>query len=140
MGRDQGVAAQGLPEIRQEKRIDQAAVRGREALRVDRWRRIRHVGCRPASDVGGAVLQVRQAAAVDQLRRPRHDGFRTSGGDGRAAGQSGRDGRLRDRRSVDPDVHPGAVDLQAISPADQDREPEQPLHGHGAAVAGVLLR
>ena len=24
--------------------------------------------------------------------------------------------------------------------ADQDREPEQPLHGHGAAVAAVLLR
>ena len=52
----------------------------------------------------------------------------------------GRDGRLRDRRGVDPDVHPGAVDLQAVPPADQGREPQQPLHGHGAAVAAVLLR
>jgi hypothetical protein len=29
-------------------------------------------------------------------------------------------------------VHPGALDLQAVPPADQDREPEQPLHGDGA--------
>ncbi len=32
VGRDQGVAAQGLPQVRQEERIDQAAVRRREAL------------------------------------------------------------------------------------------------------------
>jgi len=41
--------------------------------------------------------------------------------------------------SVDPDVHPGAVDLQAVPPADQGREPQTTLHGHGAAMAGIFL-
>ena len=108
---------------------------------VTKRRRVHHLRRRPAPDVGGAVLQVRQAAALDQLRRPRHDGLRPAVRRWACRWRNpGRDGRLRHRRSVDPDVHPGALDLQAVPPADQDHQPEQPLHGHGAAVAGVLPR
>ena len=49
-------------------------------------------------------------------------------------------GGLRDRRRQHPDVHSGTVHLQAVPPADQDHRAEQPLSGHGAAVAGVLPR
>src|SRR6266851_10348217 len=41
---------------------------------------------------------------------------------------------------ANPDVPAGAVHLQAISTAHQDREPEQQIHGHGAPVAAVLPR
>ena len=85
---DQGVAAQGLPQVRPHEQAHQAAVRDREALRAHQGRRVRHVRRRPAPDVGRAVLQVRQAAPLDQFRRPRHDGLRPAGGDGRADGQS----------------------------------------------------
>ncbi len=49
------------------------------------------------------------------------------------------DGALHHRRSLDPDVHPGAGDLQAVSPDAQDHSPEQPLPGHGAPVAADRL-
>src|SRR5208282_1105076 len=75
-----------------------------------------------------------------QLRGAGYHGLRPAGGDGRGARQSGGHGRLRHGRSLDPDVHPGAVDLQAVPPADQDHQPQQQIHGHGAAVAAVLLR
>ena len=88
VGRDQGMAAQGLPALRPQERAHQAAVRDREALRAHQGRRVHHLRRRPAPDVGRAVLQVRQAAPLDQLRRPRHDGLRPAGGDGRADGQS----------------------------------------------------
>ncbi len=88
VGRHQGVAAQGLPEVRHQERAHQAAVRDPEALRAHQGRRVRHVRRRPAPDVGRAVLQVRQAAPLDQLGRPRHDGLRPAGRDGRAARQS----------------------------------------------------
>ncbi len=98
------------------------------------------------SDVGQHQMWAAQYYKFDKPRRwinsggLGHDGLRPARRDGRAARESGRDGRVRDRRGVDPDVHPGAVDLQAVPPADQAREPEQPLHGDGQAVAGVLLR
>src|SRR6185503_20842141 len=44
------------------------------------------------------------------------------------------------RRSEHSDVHPGALDLQAIQAPDQDREPQQQVHGHGAPVAAVFSR
>ncbi len=78
------------------------------------------------SDVGQHQMWAAQFYHFDKPRR-----WINSGGGRR---------RLRDRRGVDPDVHPGALDLQAVPPAGEDREPEQPLHGDGAAVAGVLPR
>ena len=52
----------------------------------------------------------------------------------------GRHGGLRHRRGQHPHVHPGAVHRQAVPSAGEGRQPQQPLHGHGAAVAGVLPR
>ena len=60
---------------------------------------------------------------------------------GRAVRASRGNGRLHHRRRVDPDEHPGAVDdpnefrlpIKIISP-------QQPLSGHGAPVAGDVLR
>ena len=47
---------------------------------------------RPASDVGGAVLQARNAALAHHLGRPRHDGVRAAGGDWRQGGPARRRG------------------------------------------------
>ncbi len=57
--------------LRYEKngRRDQAAVRPRETVGSHRRQCVRHVGRRPAPDVGGTVLPVRQAATLDQLGR-----------------------------------------------------------------------
>jgi acetolactate synthase I/II/III large subunit len=51
----------------------------------------------------------------------------------------GRHRGLCHRRGQYPDVHPGALHLPAVPVAHQGREPEQPLHGDGAPVAGILL-
>ena len=137
-GRD--LARQGMPEVRGLGRSHQAAVRGGKALGSDRRRRLRHLRRGPAPDVGGAVLQVRQAASLDQLRRPGHHGRGPAVRHGRADGQSGPGDRRHHRRSLDPDEHPGTVDLRAVPPDAQDRLPEQPLPGHGPAVAADRLR
>ena len=41
------------------------------------------------------------------------------------------------RRGVDPDEHSGDVDRDPVSPAGEDLHPQQPVHGHGAPVAGA---
>ena len=66
--------------------------------------------------------------------------IRPAGGDGRAAREPRGDGGVRHRRVVDPDVPAGALHLQAVPAAHQDHQFEQQVHGHGAAVAGVLPR
>jgi acetolactate synthase I/II/III large subunit len=47
---------------------------------------------------------------------------------------------LRHRRRIDPDEHPGNVDGGAIPSAGEDLYSEQPIHGHGAAVAVIAAR
>ena len=41
------------------------------------------------------------------------------------------------RRGLDPDEHSGDVDGGPVPPAGQDLHPQQPVHGHGAPVAGA---
>ena len=119
----------------------QAAARDPAALRADQGpRRLHHHRGRPASDVGGAAFQVRGAEPLDDLGRPRHDGLWPAGGDRRADGASESAGRRHRRRGLDPDEHAGDVDGDPVPPAGQDLHPQQPIHGHGAPVAGTAAR
>ena len=142
VGADQRVAQEGLPGLPEgRRRRDQAAARRRDALAAHQGPRdLHHLRRRPAPDVGGAVLPLRGAAPLDQLRRPRHDGRRPAVRDGDQARQARGRGRLHHRRGLDPDVHPGALDLPAVQDADQDHLAQQPLPRHGAAVAADRLR
>ena len=47
---------------------------------------------------------------------------------------------MRHRGRQHHHVHPGAVDRQAVRPAHQDRESQQPLSRHGPAMAGIHVR
>ncbi len=80
VGDDRGLAPARLPEVRpRQERRDQAAVRDRDTLEYDQGRRrLHHVRCGAAPDVGGAILPVRQAAPLDQFRRAWHHGCRHS--------------------------------------------------------------
>jgi acetolactate synthase-1/2/3 large subunit len=49
-------------------------------------------------------------------------------------------GHRHRRRSLDPDVHPGAVDRDPVRPAGQDLHPEQRVDGHGPPVAAAVAR
>ena len=90
----------------------------RDALEADQGPRdLHHLRRRPAPDVGRAVLPLRGAAALDQLGRPRHDGRRLAVRDGNQARQARGRGRLHHRRRLDPDVHPGALDLSPVQDA-----------------------
>ncbi len=82
------------------------------------------------SDVGQHQMWAAQYYRFDQPRRWINS----------ADGQSGRAGRLHHRRGLDPDVHPGAFHLQAVPADAEDRQPQQPLPRHGAAVAADRLR
>ena len=44
------------------------------------------------------------------------------------------------RRGFGADDHAGNVDGSAVPATDQDLHPQQPVHGHGAAVAGTAAR
>src|SRR3972149_5890626 len=113
VGADRTVEGEGLSALRPREQDHQAAVRRGKALRSYQGRRDRHFGRRTAPDVGRPVLQIRQAQGQ------RH---------------------VCHRGGVVADVPPGVVHLQAVPAADQDRVPEQPLHGHGAPVAAILSR
>ena len=124
-----------LPQLRQDH---QAAACGQAAVRTDQGpRRLYHHRGRPASDVGRAAFPLRGAEPLDDFRRPRHDGLRPAGGDRRAdrASEGARDRRRR--RSLDPDEHAGDVDRGPVPAAGEDVHPQQPVHGHGAPVAGT---
>ena len=58
----------------------------------------------------------------------------------RAACASEFAGHRHRRRSLGADDHAGNVDGGAVRAADQDLHPQQPVHGHGAAVAGAAAR
>ena len=138
VGRDRRVARARLPRLQAGQGDDQAAIRARAALSPHQGPRpLHHHRSRPAPDVGGAVPEVRAAQPLDDLGRARHHGLRPAGGDGRADRPSRRAGHRRGRRGLDPDEHPGAVDGGAVPPAGEDLHPQQPVHGHGAPVAGA---
>ena len=127
--------------FRQSGQHDQAADRGAPALRGDQASgHLHHHRCRPAPDVGGPALPVRPAAALDDLGRPRHHGLRLPGRDRRAGGPPRRHRGLHLRRRLLGDEHAGDVDRDAVPAAGQELHPQQQLHGHGPAVAGLLPR
>ena len=84
------------------------------------------------SDVGQHQMWAAQFYRFEEPRRwinsggPGHHGRGPALRDGHQAGQAGRRRVLHHRRGLDPDVHPGAVDLQAVQHAGQDRLAEQP--------------
>ena len=86
---------------------------------------------------GGAALPLRQAEPLDDLGRSRHHGLRPAGGDGGADRPPRRPGDRHFRGSQRADEHPGDGDAGAVSPAGEGVHPEQPVHGHGAPVAGT---
>ena len=78
--------------------------------------------------------------SMDDLRRPRHHGLRSAGLGRGAACASEVAGDRHRRRGVGADDHAGNLDCGAVSAADQNLHPEQQLHGHGAAMAGIAAR
>ena len=112
-----------------------AAVRAHQGSR-----HLHHHRGRPASDVGGAVLPLRGAQPLDDLGRARHHGLRPAGRHRRADGAPQVARHRHCRRCLDPDEHPGDVDGRAVPAAGQGVHPQQPVHGHGAAVAAAAAR
>ena len=126
---------------KQLERLHHAAVRDPAALRADQGpRRLHHHRGRPAPDVGGAVLPLRGAEPLDDLGRARHHGLRPAGGHRRADGAPQVARHRHRRRRLDPHEHPGDVDGRAVPPAGEGVHPQQPVHGHGAAVAAAAAR
>ncbi len=78
------------------------------------------------------------AESLDDLRRPRHHGLRPAGFGRRAARASEIAGDRHRRRGVGIDDHARDFDRGAIPAAGENFHPQQPLHGHGAAVAGII--
>ncbi len=85
------------------------------------------------------VLPLRGAQSLDDVRRPRHNGLRPAVGGRRPGGAPEVAGRRHRRRCLGADDHAGDVDGGAARPADQDLHPQQPVHGHGAPVAGASV-
>ena len=138
---DRQVARAQVARLQELERDHQAAIRDPAALRADQGpRHLHHDRSRPAPDVGGAVLPFRGAEPLDDLGRARHHGLWPAGGGRRADGASEVAGHRHRRRGLGADDHAGDVDGGAVRPADQDLHPQQPVHGHGAAVAGTAAR
>ena len=142
VGADQRVAQARLPGLRDERRRHQAAARRRDALGADQGPR------RPTSPPTSASTRCgrRSTTASSEPRRWINSGGLGTMGVGLpyAMGiklaKPDADVVLHHRRRLDPDVHPGALDLPAVQDAGQDRLAQQPLPRHGAAVAADRLR
>ena len=138
VGADRQMAGEEFARLPQFQRDHQAAIRDPAALRTDQGpRHLHHDRSRPAPDVGGAVLSLPGAEPLDDLGRPRHHGLWPAGLGRRAAGAPEFAGRRYRRRGFGADDDAGNVDGGAVRPADQDLHPQQPIYGHGAAVAGT---
>ena len=134
-GARSGVAQARLPQVRQH-RGHQAAVRGRQALGDDSGRVL------ITSDVGQHQMWAAQYYRFDEPRRWINSGLGTMGvglpyAMGIKLANPGCDVFVHHRRGLDPDVHPGALDLPRYNTPVKINA-EQPLPGHGAAVAGNL--
>ena len=77
---------------------------------------------------------------LDDLGRPRHHGLWPAGRHRRADGAPQVAGHRHRRRCLGPDEHAGDVHGGAVPPAGQGVHPQQPVHGHGAAVAAAAAR
>ena len=138
---DRQVARAQVARLQELEGHHQAAIRDPAALRADQGpRRLHHHRSGPAPDVGGAVLPFRGAEPLDDVGRARHHGLRPAGRGRRAARASRLAGHRHRRRSLGADDHAGNVDGGAVPAADQDLHPQQPVHGHGAPVAGAAAR
>jgi hypothetical protein len=110
------------------------------------WRMTKDSETYITSDVGQHQMWAAQYYRFDEPRRWINSGGLGTMGVGTAvrhghqARQAGCGRVLHHRRGLDPDVHPGALDLPAVQDAGQDHLAEQPLPGHGAAVAADRLR
>ena len=94
----------------------------------------------PAPDVAGAVLQVPRAPAVHLLRRPGHHGLRLPRRHRREVGPPRQDGlAIAGDGGFQMNIQELATVAELQHPR-QDGHPQQPVPGHGAPVAGVLLR
>ena len=133
----------GLRAGRRSQRGDQAATCDRAsrcALPGVGPRDLRHHRSGPAPDVGRPAFPLRGAQSLDDLGRPRHDGLRPARRGRHADRASGRTRGRHLGRGERADEHPGTRHRRAVSPTSQSVHPEQPLHGHGAAVAGAAAR
>jgi acetolactate synthase I/II/III large subunit len=96
--KDQRLARPRMPEVPQQQRGHQGAVRGGDAAQAHPGRGlVHHERRRPAPDVGGAVLRLRGAETLDQLRWPGHDGRGPALRHGHQAGQARQRSFLRHR-------------------------------------------
>ena len=89
---------------------------------------------------GRATHEVHPTAPADHLRRPRHDGLRGAGGAGRAGGSPAVGGVDDLRRRRLPDDAAGTGHDGGRAAAGEDGDHQQRLPGHGAPVAGAVLR
>src|SRR5262245_6765337 len=94
----------------------------------------------PAPDVDGAAIRLRDAAQLAQLRGTRGDGLRLPRRGGRRGVAAQRPGRRCRRRRRLPDVYERASHGQTVRHPGQNSADQQRIPGHGAPVAGAVLR
>src|SRR4029079_2913171 len=94
----------------------------------------------PAPDVGGAVLLDHEEPPLAVVGGRRHDGLRLPRRNRRAVRAPEQEGLVHRRRRRLPDDDARAGDGGAAQAAGEDPHHQQQLPGHGAPVAGAVLR